>query len=83
MKPNLLVLDEPTNHLDIETVEALSHSLAHFKGGVILVSHDERLINLVCKTLWLAKDKQVTRLDDMSQYKKMLAKEWSDAGVKV
>ena len=44
-QPHLLVLDEPTNHLDVETVAALAEALKQFKGGVILVSHDERLIS--------------------------------------
>lgn len=45
--------DEPTNHLDIETIEALGVGLANYKGGVILVSHDQKLITLVCQELWV------------------------------
>ncbi|KAL1137978.1 hypothetical protein AAG570_009673 [Ranatra chinensis] len=52
-KPNFLVLDEPTNHLDIETIEALGIAINKYTGGVILVSHDERLIRMVCKELWV------------------------------
>ena len=48
-QPNFLILDEPTNHLDIETIEALGHALTKYKGGVILVSHDERLLKMVCQ----------------------------------
>ncbi|KAH0481245.1 MAG: hypothetical protein KVP17_003745 [Porospora cf. gigantea B] len=44
-KPHMLLLDEPTNHLDMESVEALIEGLKHFKGGVILISHDARLIH--------------------------------------
>ncbi|CAD7926814.1 unnamed protein product [Amoebophrya sp. A25] len=43
-KPHLLIFDEPTNHLDIESVEALIEALDEYKGGVILVSHDARLV---------------------------------------
>uniref|UniRef100_A0A1I7S566 ABC transporter domain-containing protein n=1 Tax=Bursaphelenchus xylophilus TaxID=6326 RepID=A0A1I7S566_BURXY len=40
-------------------------------GGVVLVSHDERLIDLVCKELWVVKDRTVTRLDGgLEEYKK-------------
>lgn len=69
--PNYLVMDEPTNHLDVETVDALGKALAEFNGGVVLVSHDERLIQLVCKELWVVKDRTVTRLDGgIEEYKK-------------
>uniref|UniRef100_A0A0R3XCF8 ABC transporter domain-containing protein n=1 Tax=Hydatigena taeniaeformis TaxID=6205 RepID=A0A0R3XCF8_HYDTA len=53
LRPNLLILDEPTNHLDIETIGALGESLNNFNGGVVLVSHDERLIASVCTECWL------------------------------
>lgn len=48
-----MLSDEPTNHLDIETIEALGVGLANYKGGVILVSHDQKLITLVCQELWV------------------------------
>ncbi len=38
--PNFLILDEPTNDLDISTLEVLEDYLAHFKGCLIVVSHD-------------------------------------------
>lgn len=70
-QPNYLIMDEPTNHLDVETVDALGKALNHFKGGVILVSHDERLIQLVCKELWVVKDKSVTYLEGgLEEYRK-------------
>jgi ATP-binding cassette subfamily F protein 3 len=70
-KPNYLIMDEPTNHLDVETVDALGKALNEFKGGVVLVSHDERLIELVCKELWVVKDRTVTNLEGgLEEYKK-------------
>lgn len=61
--PQLIILDEPTNHLDVETVEALGEALNKYKGGVILVSHDETLIRIVCKELWLVKNQKVACLE--------------------
>ena len=52
-QPNVLVMDEPTNHLDMDTVEALALALTEFQGGVVLVSHDERLLREVCQELWV------------------------------
>ena len=52
-KPHILLMDEPTNHLDLETIESLAYQLNNFEGGVVLVSHDERLLSLVCDELWV------------------------------
>jgi ATPase subunit of ABC transporter with duplicated ATPase domains len=54
-QPHIMLLDEPTNHLDLETIEALAMALNKFEGGVVLVSHDERLISLVVDEIWQVK----------------------------
>jgi ATPase subunit of ABC transporter with duplicated ATPase domains len=51
-KPNVLVLDEPTNHLDLESINALNISLQRYQGTVLLVSHDEDLIDEVATRIW-------------------------------
>jgi len=74
--PNFLILDEPTNHLDIETIEALGHALCKYKGGVILVSHDERLLKMVCQELWVCSKGKVWSIDGgLSEYRKMVEQE--------
>ncbi|CAJ0577179.1 unnamed protein product, partial [Mesorhabditis spiculigera] len=76
LKPNYLVMDEPTNHLDVETVEALGKALNKFNGGVVLVSHDEQLISLVCKELWVVKDRMVSNLEGgLEEYRKQVYKQ--------
>jgi len=53
LKPsNVLVLDEPSNDLDVETLELLESLLAEYKGTVILISHDRKLLdNVVTRSL--------------------------------
>lgn len=51
-KPNVLVLDEPTNHLDLESINALNVALQRFEGTVLLVTHDEDLMEEVGTRVW-------------------------------
>ncbi|OCC10378.1 ribosomal protection-like ABC-F family protein [Streptomyces sp. PTY087I2] len=37
---DLLVLDEPTNHIALSLVEELEQALDHYRGAVVVVSHD-------------------------------------------
>jgi ATPase subunit of ABC transporter with duplicated ATPase domains len=51
-KPNFLVLDEPTNHLDLEAINALNIALQRYDGTVLLVTHDQDLIDEVATRIW-------------------------------
>ena len=51
-KPNVLVLDEPTNHLDLESINALNIALQKYEGTVLLVTHDQDLIEEVGTRIW-------------------------------
>ena len=44
---NLLVLDEPTNHLDLPAIEQLEHALSRYRGTLLLVTHDRRMLERV------------------------------------
>uniref|UniRef100_G3NLE7 ATP-binding cassette sub-family F member 3 n=2 Tax=Gasterosteus aculeatus aculeatus TaxID=481459 RepID=G3NLE7_GASAC len=79
--PNFYILDEPTNHLDMETIEALAKALNKFRGGVVLVSHDERLIRLVCKELWVCEHGKVGRIDGgFDEYRDILHEQFRKEG---
>lgn len=42
--PELLVLDEPTGALDFFAIEALTRSLRAWRGGLLVVSHDDEFL---------------------------------------
>jgi len=75
--PHILLLDEPTNHLDMEMIESLGTALEEFEGGIVLVSHNQRLIELVCNELWVCnRDGTVKRFEgEFLDYKKMVISE--------
>jgi len=51
-KPNVLVLDEPTNHLDLESINALNIALQKYEGTVLLVTHDQDVMEEVGTRVW-------------------------------
>ena len=56
MPSNLLLLDEPTNHLDIPAREAIESFMHESPATLLVVSHDRRLLETVCTTLWVVDD---------------------------
>ena len=58
--PHILLLDEPTNHLDMESIDSLAKAVNEFEGGMVLVSHDMRLISQVAKEIWICDHKTIT-----------------------
>lgn len=73
--PHMLFLDEPTNHLDMETIDALADAINDFEGGLMLVSHDFRLISQVAKEIWVCEKQTVTKWrGTIESYKAMLKK---------
>ena len=63
--PHMFLFDEPTNHLDMETIDSLARAINRWDGGVILVSHDFRLIGQVADCpggeIWECRDQGVHR----------------------
>uniref|UniRef100_A0A673J219 ATP-binding cassette, sub-family F (GCN20), member 2b n=1 Tax=Sinocyclocheilus rhinocerous TaxID=307959 RepID=A0A673J219_9TELE len=69
----MLFLDEPTNHLDIETIDALAEAINEFEGGMMLVSHDFRLIQQVAQEIWVCEKQTITKWNgDILAYKEHL-----------
>ncbi|XP_014875388.1 ATP-binding cassette sub-family F member 1 isoform X1 [Poecilia latipinna] len=70
-QPDVLILDEPTNNLDIESIDALSEAINEYKGAVIIVSHDARLITETQCQLWVVEDCTVNQIEgDFDDYKR-------------
>lgn len=78
--PDVLILDEPTNNLDIESIDALAEAINDFSGGVIIVSHDERLIRETNCQLWVIEGKQINEIDgDFDDYRAELLESLGEA----
>jgi len=63
-RPHIYFLDEPTNHLDIESVDALAKALQDYEGGLIIISHDQRLISTVCNQIWVCRGNKKVEIYD-------------------
>lgn len=72
-QPHILFLDEPTNHLDIESIDALAEAIQAYEGGVVVVSHDARLITDIECDLYVCDAQNVTKFPgDLDDYRDKL-----------
>lgn len=63
--PHLLVLDEPTNFLDRDSLGGLAVAIRDFKGGVVMISHNEEFVGALCpEQLHVADGKIVKRTNN-------------------
>jgi ATP-binding cassette subfamily F protein 1 len=96
-KPHILLLDEPTNNLDIETIDALITAINQFNGGIVCVTHDQRLIDECNCELWVVeeqdakkwaagfddyKDRILTKIQDQAAKEDQLRSERLEAAAK-
>jgi len=82
--PHMLLLDEPTNPLDMDMIDSLALAIKAFSGGVVLVSHDFRLLEQVADTIWVCDNKAITPWPgDIQSYKEKLRKDMAKASAKM
>ena len=66
--PNLFL--KLQNPLDMESIDALARCLNKFKGGVLMISHDMRLISQCAQEIYICDHKKVTRYNgDIMDFK--------------
>jgi elongation factor 3 len=58
--PHLLVLDEPTNFLDRDSLGGLAVAIRDYKGGVVMISHNEEFVGALCPEQWHVAEGRVT-----------------------
>jgi len=67
----------------MSSIDALANAIKDFEGGVVIVSHDFRLISQVANELWEVKDRKIVNLtkQDISiqDYKKILMNNSAEA----
>lgn len=59
-RPHVIAFDEPTNYLDFQTVSALARAIKLFRGGTIVVTHNEDFLKETCEEIWYVEGGEVT-----------------------
>ncbi len=58
--PDLLLLDEPDNHLDLAGKAFLEKYIRNYRGGVVIISHDRYLLDMVVDEIAEIEDGRLT-----------------------
>ena len=75
LQPHILLMDEPTNAADMEMIDSMAMAINKFQGGVVVISHDFRLLEVVAKEIWIV-DKGIKIWDgDIRSYKTWIRKQ--------
>ena len=73
IQPHMLLLDEPTNHLDIFSIRALAEGIQNYEGGIICITHNQKITELCGERIWLLQNNNVEFFDgDYEKYKQTL-----------
>jgi ATP-binding cassette subfamily F protein 1 len=70
LQPHAIFLDEPTNHLDIESINALIDAINNYKGTIVIISHDSKLIEETNCQLYICDQKSCKKFSgDLDDYR--------------
>ncbi|PYZ97578.1 ABC-F type ribosomal protection protein [Alteribacter lacisalsi] len=58
---NVLILDEPTNFLDLPCMEALEQFINAYEGTILLVSHDQTLVDRTADCVYEIENRMLIR----------------------
>lgn len=65
----------------MESIDSLARAINAFEGGLVLVSHDMRLISQVAKEIWICDHQKISLYKgDISNFKMSLRKQMNLAG---
>jgi len=68
-KVNALILDEPSNHLDDEALQEVIATLNHYKGTVLVVSHNRAFLDALDLTrIYRLSSDGLTEIDSLDAY---------------
>lgn len=59
---NILLMDEPNNFLDLPAIEALEAMMKNYKGTILFISHDKRLIKNTADIIYEIRDKKIVQI---------------------
>ena len=72
----MLLFDEPTNAADMEMIDSMADAINSFNGGVVVISHDFRLLDKIADEVWVI-DRGLKVFDgNIRDYKSQLKKKF-------